>query len=456
MSNQFFSYEKDETYSLENDAILLEDNFMPKLPEDYRMQLEKEWLIWRKENSKKINNITEDKVKESLVKDLSFLCSMTSEEYTLRRKWLEIHREYPYNMKQEVHRARFFDGAENLPAYELLEIFKHNIWTPNDINDYKKIQPEVIWTKEDSKLIKEWNTYRTFLSTMINNPNIGRNLYFIIRDKVTGKCLGIMALSSDFLDLTPRDNYIGWSRESKTQGRMINHTGIGSTIVPTQPLGYNYVGGKLIALLIVSKPVEDAWNELYDRELMPSKLVGITTTALYSSLSQYTGLKYWNHLGHSAGSIKFEPLPETIELVKLWLKKFYPRRYWEWYVATEPQGMPLKRDYKQRSLSFAYNKLGIDKKYYETNHARGIYFCPLFTNTKEYLRREIREEQLLRRFDNSVESLVELWRDKYASKRAEKLLSDGRLNLEETLFYDDIIKMSWEETKDKYLKDVGR
>ena len=42
-------------------------------------------------------------------------------------------------------------------------------------------------------------------------------------------------MSSDFLDLTPRDNYIGWERVAKTQ-RMINHTCIGSTIVPIQPL----------------------------------------------------------------------------------------------------------------------------------------------------------------------------------------------------------------------------
>ena len=72
---------------------------------------------------------------------------------------------------------------------------------------------------------------RTFLSTMKNNSNIGRNLNFLIRDKKTEKLLGVTCMSSDFLDLTPRDEYIGWDREGKTQ-RMINHTCIGSTIVP--------------------------------------------------------------------------------------------------------------------------------------------------------------------------------------------------------------------------------
>ena len=38
---------------------------------------------------------------------------------------------------------------------------------------------------------------------------------------------------------------------------MINHTCIGSTIVPIQPLGYNLVGGKLLALLCLSDTVEE-------------------------------------------------------------------------------------------------------------------------------------------------------------------------------------------------------
>ena len=32
---------------------------------------------------------------------------------------------------------------------------------------------------------------------------------------------------------------------------MINHTCIGSTIVPIQPLGYNLVGGKLLAFMSI-------------------------------------------------------------------------------------------------------------------------------------------------------------------------------------------------------------
>jgi hypothetical protein len=308
----------------------------------------------------------------------------------------------------------------------------------------------------------------------LNNSNIGRNLYFIVQDKPTGKYLGLINISSDFMDLTPRDNYIGWSREIKTSKRMINHTAIASTICPTQPLGYNYLGGKLIALLSISSPVIEAWNKKYDTDSMPSKLVGMTTTSLYSSFSQYQNLAYWNKRGHSAGSIKFEISKETLYKVKDFLQREYPLKFWEWYLGTEPQGMPLKRDFKQRSLSFIYNLLKIEKEYFETNHERGIYFCPFYDNMKEYLKMEITEDKLKERegfkeikskdingeekveYQNSPENLTMLWKDKYAKKRIDNFKRDNREFSFETLFYDDLITLTCEETKEKYLKQVGR
>ena len=42
-----------------------------------------------------------------------------------------------------------------------------------------------------------------------------------------------------------------------------------------------------------------------------------------------------------------------------------------------------------------------------------------------------------------------------AIRRYEKLHSENRLKPEQ-LFYSDIMDMSWEETKEKYLGEVGR
>jgi len=90
------------------------------------------------------------------------------------------------------------------------------------------------------------------------------------------------------------------------------------------------------------------------------------------------------------------------------------------------------------------------------DHARGIYFSPLYNNTREFLRKEIDESQLVKSFDTSNEYLVELWKTKYASKRINSLIKNDRVS-DETLFYDDLIYMNtFEEVKEKYIKDVGR
>ena len=424
------------------------------------MSIDQQWESWQEHNPlDKIESPDTETLKEAVVKDLSYVSAMDVKEYTLYQKWCEVHDKYP---TQEVN--SFFDDKPTLKNPEqgaLLAEIKNNFWLPEDQEEYLDLEPELLWTDGDevtsitgSKMPAIWNGMRTFLSTMKNNSNIGRNLNFLIRDKKTKKYLGVTCMSSDFLDLTPRDNYIGWQREPKTQ-RMINHTCIGSTIVPIQPLGYNLVGGKLLALLCLSDTVEKTWEHQYK-----DKLVGVTTTSLYGKtkeipLSQYDRLKYWKKMGWTAGSVSYEPTLNTRKMIQAWLMKNHTYKYFEWYVAKKDTGQPHKRDHRNRSHTFTYNQLGIDKKLIKSEHARGIYFGELFNNTNEFLREEISVDKLERRFDNSVEALTDIWKNKYAKKRLASLKKQNRVS-KETHFYDDIIYMSWQETKDKYLPQVGR
>ena len=424
------------------------------------MSIEDQWEAWLAANPiDKMPDIDTENLKDALVKDLSYVSAMNVKEYTLYQKWCEVHDKFP-----TVETNSFFDDKPALkdPTQgALLQEIKNNFWLPEDPEEYIDLEPELLWTDGDSvksitgsKMPAIWNGMRTFLSTMKNNSNIGRNLNFLIRDKKTQKLLGVTCMSSDFLDLTPRDNYIGWEREAKTQ-RMINHTCIGSTIVPIQPLGYNLVGGKLLALLCLSDTVEKTWEHQYK-----DKLVGVTTTSLYGKtkeipLSQYDRLKYWKKMGWTAGSVSYEPTKPTRKMIQQWLMKKHTRKYFEWYVAKKDTGQPHKRDHRNRSHTFTYNQLSIDKKLIKSDHARGIYFGELFTNTKEFLKEEIKEDKLVRSFDNSVEALTDVWKNKYAKKRLASLKKQNRVS-KETHFYDDIIYMNWEECKSKYLQDVGR
>jgi hypothetical protein len=414
--------------------------------------VEKQWQDWQEKNpAEKFTHIDEEHMKKVLIEDLTYASQMDVREYTLYQKWCEVKERYP------MHEVSTLFGQEMVMVdpdqRKMVNEVKSNFWMPQEPDDFEKLKPVMVLSNGPEA--ERWNAIRTFSSTMKNNSNIGRNLFYILTDEVTKKYLGVICISSDFLDLTPRDNAIGWSRDVKTQQHMINHTAIGSTIVPLQPLGFNYMGGKLLALMCLSDTVQKDWKRQYG-----DTLVGVTTTSLYGKtkaggLSQYDGLEHWNQMGFSSGSVAFEPTRATKKLVFDWIKENHTRKYFEWWDAKNQQGLPLKRDHKNRSLNFAYSKLQIPKELIRTEHQRGIYFSPLYNNTNEFLRKEITDSELVKSFDTSEEALANIWKTKYAKGRIRQLQKKNNVSYE-TLFYDDLIELSWEETKAKYLPQVGR
>jgi hypothetical protein len=414
--------------------------------------VDKQWKEWQEANPiSSFKHIDKDELIKIVIEDLTYASQMDVREYTLYQKWCEVKERYP------VHEVSTLFGQEvqmvDPEQKKLVDKVKANFWMPTEPDDYEKLKP--VMKLHNGELAETWNAIRTFTSTMKNNSNIGRNLFYTVEDEITGKYLGVICISSDFLDLTPRDKAIGWARDVKTQQGMINHTAIGSTIVPLQPLGWNYMGGKLLALLCLADTVQKDWKERYG-----DVLVGVTTTSLYGKtktggLSQYDGLEHWNPMGFSSGSVAFEPSRATKAMLFDWIKETEPRKYFEWWAAKNQQGLPLKRDHKNRSLNFAYPKLGIPKQMIRTEHQRGIYFAPLYNNTNEYLRKEITESELVKSFDTSEEALANIWKTKYAKGRIRQLQKKNTVSYE-TLFYDDLIYLSWEDTKAKYLPQVGR
>jgi hypothetical protein len=414
--------------------------------------VDEQWRLWQIQNEpERFTHIDTEEVKSKLITDLTYASKMDVREYTLYQKWLEVHEKYPTRELTTLFGQDI--QLVNPEQVKLIDEVKSNFWKPESPDDYEKLRPVMQLSNGD--LAETWNTVRTFSSTMKNNSNIGRNLFYTVIDGQTKKYLGVICISSDFLDLTPRDKAIGWPRDIKTTGNMINHTAIGSTIVPLQPLGFNYMGGKLLALLCLSDTVQNDWKVRYG-----NTLVGVTTTSLYGNtksngLSQYDGLEHWNKMGFSSGSVAFEPSRKTVNMVYDWVKENYTERYFEWWEAKNPKGLPLKRDHKNRTLNFAYGKLGIPKELIRTEHQRGIYFSPLYNNTNEFLRKEIGDEQLVKSFDTSEEALTHIWKTKYAKGRISMLKKKNTVSYD-SLFYDDLIYLSWEETKAKYLPQVGR
>lgn len=422
---------------------------MPTLPE-YPIEYY-EWL-----ESQDFIKTSDNKIRKIVVDELERFRTMEQREYTLYMKWDKLRNLYSDPTKEMLER---------------IKTVQENIWIPKKPDDYLKLQPEVIyiqmefpirrvsiWGNESflclsnpNDLSLDWTILGDFLSTgdpTANTP--GRSLNFLVRDKKSKKYLGILALASDYLEIKERDTEIGWSREQRGNEKRIQYTAVGKVIVPTQPLGYSYVGGKLMSLLLTSEPVCQIWEDVYG-----SKLVGITTTSLYGnqkSATQYDGLKpYWQNLGQSVGSTSFKLSSENDELMREWMKAKFPYEYWQHYAAKKESGMPLMRSARDRGRQFCYKKLGISASDYTSNHQRGVYFSKLYENSYEFLKNKIKEKDLTtKRFDNSTESLVEIWKTKYAGKRVKSLLENNNFSLESS-FYSELPSLSWDETKERHL-----
>ena len=111
---------------------------------------------------------------------------------------------------------------------------------------------------------------------------------------------------------------------------------------------------------------------------------------------------------------------------------------------------------KQQILTYIFRELGIRKADYDHGYKRGIYFSSFYENGRDFLRGEIDDSDLKMRkqFVEGYDYINRWWKRK-ALRRYTKLHTENRLK-PEMLYYSDILGMSWEETKEKYLGDVGR
>jgi hypothetical protein len=161
------------------------------------------------------------------------------------------------------------------------DLFDDYSISPNDMEFDLTIAPHTQWT-EYIKLIS---------SHRVADSIPGRNMRFYVTEKNTGKMIGFISLGSPVINCKPRNDLIGQIfTQTKEATKAFNDTTImGFTIVPTQPFGYNYLGGKLLAAICCSHEIREILNKKYNMNLCLFE-----TTSLYGtskSVSQYDGMK---------------------------------------------------------------------------------------------------------------------------------------------------------------------
>ena len=302
---------------------------------------------------------------------------------------------------------------------KLVDELKQELWTPQDINnkelminEIKNIKPVIEVSNGD-----EFDIFRMKIHSMEWVRSPGRLIQLLVRNESDSKLLGVLTIASDMLSVENRDSYIGWGERERLRG--LKHLAVVSSCVATQPFGYNFLGGKLLASLCSSNTIRDLWKQKYG-----DTLIGLTTTSLFGQFSMYNSIRTWKSLGETKGTQLLKPDENQYNFWKDWLKENYVEEYELAISKSSP---------KQNVLNLIFRYLGIEQKQYMTEHRKGLYFSSIYENGRQFLCGEINEDALVvdKKFN---EDRIEWWQQK-AIKRYNKLHEDDKLN-NDTLWYD--------------------
>lgn len=269
----------------------------------------------------------------------------------------------------------------------------------------------------------------------------GKSLKWVVVETNTKKCVGFIRFGSPTINSKPRNEWLGTTPELS---RFNRHSIMGFIIVPTQPFGYNYLGGKLLALLCCSHEARLQLNKKYDADICLFE-----TTSLYGSTkssSQYDGLKpYLRYKGLTQSD--FTPLLHD-HIFKDLNKWFIERNNNQLLVKEDASSRKLKT--QQRMISVIQKSLNGNVKLSQFKDAiataknltekKRTYFSDYgFANSREVIRGD--EETLIENpinFDKFyMENLITWWKNK-ASKRYESLKSEGTLRTELEVWSKDM------------------
>jgi len=286
---------------------------------------------------------------------------------------------------------------------------------------------------------KNFTKLLSAVSSHNNEQNVpGRELKWIVYEKNTNNILGFIRFGSPVINSKPRNLWLGKQPDLSIFNR---HAAMGFVIVPSQPFGYNYLGGKLLALLCCSHYARETLNEVFEKNIALFE-----TTSLYGSItdsSQYDGLKPF---------MRYKGLTESKFLPLLHDDIFHDLHNRFTNINTKPltdnKASSKKMKRQTKMISIIRSSLQDQEKLKTFNEIINIAFSITQKKrfyTSEYGYQNVRqvilgEEDKLVRGPNwdkfELKNIISWWKKK-STKRYEKLKQEGRFRTKVELWTED-------------------
>ena len=268
------------------------------------------------------------------------------------------------------------------------------------------------------------------------DENPGKTHKMVVKETNTNTIVGFIRFGSPLINSKPRNDYLGDVPDLDIFNK---HAIMGFNIVPVQPFGFNYLGGKLLAAICCSHDSRRMLNQKYKTEFCLFE-----TTSLYGNIkgaSMYDGMKpFLRYKG------------DTMSKFLLTLgDEIYPELK-DWFTEKNGGEELIHKGASSRKLKMQTKMVGIiksslkqhDQKAYElfckkmdsagdvTTQKRFYMSEYGYANVKDVLLGKTETLEKAVNFDRfELENVITWWK-KYATKRYDKMIAEGRVrkNLE--------------------------
>ena len=267
-------------------------------------------------------------------------------------------------------------------ASELIDHFA----TGRQVNP-EAIAPELIEVEAKS-LESDLFRLASLLWSVPVSQGFGRRIRFLVRDKYNGCLIGLFAIGDPVFNLSARDNFIGWTHHDRV--KRLTHV-MDAYVVGALPPYSHLIGGKLVAALVASQEVRDAYERKYlglesviSKKENRARLVLLTTTSALGRSSIYNRLSIphgpnFLRIGVTKGFGHFHLSGQIFEALRAYLEH-------ERHPYASGHGFGMGPNWKIRVVRTALEKLGINgDSVLRHGIEREVYAIPFATNWREIL-----------------------------------------------------------------------
>jgi hypothetical protein len=282
----------------------------------------------------------------------------------------------------------------------------------------EKVHPRLVLVKggsEEELLFR----YATLHWSIPVSSGYGRRIRFLVVDEHNGKLIGLFGLGDPVFSLAARDEWIGW--DFKIRKRKLSNVMDAFVLGAVPPYSF-LLCGKLIAMLVTSNEVRDAFKRKYGGALSlirhkhtDGRLALITTSSALGRSSIYNRVRFRDRLiyqpvGFTRGSGEFHFSNGLYGSVQQ-----YAAKHCEPTAKQDAWGSGFRN--RREVVKKCLAKIGLPTDWLYHGIRREVFAVPLARNSREFLRGE---HSKLLWHDAPSDDLIAFFRDRYLLPRSQR------------------------------------